>query len=164
MLSMFRKPKLTSRGGAMHQSTDWVPLVLSIKTLFVHCGSCPLAQDTTGILLKYSKEVIKAKGSKSNRFILAFPLPQYPMARMVPEVLTLSKPCQMLWDHREMPHGFVFEIPAGKTVFAKGGELNATQEVAFNFDIIFEDYLVGQYRRKNKATMEIVPLNGVPWL
>ncbi len=158
----------TDRGGAKHQKKAWLPLQLERPTIFVHCGSAPSAQETTGLLLKYSKEICDVQGTKSKQWILGFPmlgsdgLPITP--HMVPNEITLSKPCQMLWSKSEMPRGFVFQIPTGTTVYTKNAKLDAGNEVGFNFDIIFEDFLIAQYKRETTQMMRLVPLNGVAWL
>ena len=59
---------------------------------------------------------------------------------------------------------FRVQIPAGKTIYTKDATLKTDSEVGFNFDIIFEDYLLAQYERKTKQMMRLVPLNGVDWI
>jgi hypothetical protein len=158
----------TDRGGAVLQKKDWEPLVLQQRTIFVHCGSAPFAQETTGLLLKYSKEICQVQATKDTKWILGFPMldeggnPIPPHS--VPNEITLSKPCQLLWSKAEMPHGFVFQIPVGTTVYTKNKKLDPKNKVGFNFDIIFEDFLIAQYERKTTQMMRLVPLNGVNWL
>lgn len=97
------------------------------------------------------------------RVHLAFLLLEYPQPVMVPHELTPAKPCQLLWAFEEMPRGFVFQLPAGKTVWTDQATLLANREVAIKFDILFEDYLIAQYERKNKSEMLLHPLTGVSW-
>ncbi len=162
-MRLFKKSEINDRGAAIHQKKSWTSLRLNRKTLFVHCGGAPFAQETTGLLRKYGKEVCTVVGTAETKFILCFPLLN--MSRhMVPEVFTLAKPAQMLWEMDEMPRGFIFELPAGTEVWTNNGVLAENGEVGLAFDVIFEDCLVAQYQRINKATMQLKPLNGVDWL
>lgn len=154
----FRKA-YTSRGGAKHQDKNWQPFQLAKQTRFIHAGSAPLTKDGgTGLLLKYAKEDITVAGYKHapKKFILAFPLINYPPGRPLPEVITLAKPAQLLWSMEEMPHVFVFTLDAGVQAWAESGEIAENRETGFAFDILWDKSLLAEYQRINKAQATVV--------
>lgn len=153
------KEELTSRGGAKNQDKNWSPFVLATQTRFIHAGSCPLAsQGGTGLLLKYSKEDITVAGHPSapKKYILAFPLLEFPPGTPLPEKITIAKPAQYLWTIEEMPHVFVFTLDAGTNLWAESGAIAGNRETGMAFDVIWEKALVQEYKRINKAEASLV--------
>ena len=163
-MKLFKRKGINKRGAAIRQVKNWQPLQLPRKTRFIHCGSAPFAQETEGLLLKYALEECEVTGTPDKKFILGFPFLSHPPGIPVPDQVVLAKPCQLLWSMDEMPRGFIFEIPAGRTVWTKNAILSPNEEVGFNFDIIFEDFLLAQYQRTSLAKMGLKPLTGVSWV
>lgn len=153
------KDKLTSRGGAVNQDKNWMPFDLPIQTRFIHAGSAPLAsKGGTGLLLRYSKEDIKVADypHAPDKFILAFPLTQFPPGTPLPDPIALSKPAQLLWSMEEMPHVFVFTLDAGVRLWTEGGTIAGNREVGIAFDVIWTESLVAEYKRINKSQANVV--------
>lgn len=149
----------TSRGGAKNQDKNWSPFLLSRQTRFIHAGSAPLSKDGgEGLLLKYSKEDITVAGYRAapKKFILAFPLVNYPPGTPLPDQMTLAKAARLLWSMQEMPHVFVFTIDAGVQVWADAGIIAENKETGLAFDILWAESLVAEYRRINTALAEVV--------
>jgi hypothetical protein len=147
-------PNLTDRGGAVDQNKNWTRFLLPRQTHFLHCGSAPLrSQGGTGLLVKYSKEVVTVNGypNAPSKFILAVSWPDGD--RLTPEI-TVPKLAQMMWEVHEMPHAFMFTLVAGTPVWSDGGQLHPkgkSKEVGIEFDVIFAETLLAEYVRVNKA-------------
>jgi hypothetical protein len=109
------------------------------------------------------KEICTVKGTPETKFILCFPMCNM-TPHLLPEEIALAKPCQLLWSVDEMPRVFVFQLPAGTEVWTEGGALDDAREVGLGFDVVFEDYLIAQFRRINKAKARLEPLTGVSWI
>jgi hypothetical protein len=145
---------LTSRGGAKNQDKNWAPFQLPKQTRFIHAGSAPLAKDGgTGLLLKYSKEDITVAGHKNapKKYILAFPLFDFPPGTLLPDEIVLAKPAQMLWEVDEMPNVFVFTLDAGVILWAENSAIAENRETGLAFDVVWAECLVAEFKRINKA-------------
>jgi hypothetical protein len=144
------KDKYTSRGGAVHQSKNWVLAKLPEQTRFIHCGSAPT--DAKGLLLKFAKEKITIPGNKKapKKYILAYPY-WVPVGKPLEPEAELAKPCQVLWDVKEMPNCFVFVLPKKAKVYcqhaAKNNCQSGMQEVGIPQNIMFKKTLRGIYKR-----------------
>jgi hypothetical protein len=149
----------TDRGGAKNQDKNWTKFALAKQVRFIHCGSAPLAsKGGEGLLLKYSKEDVTVSGYKDapKKFILAFPLLDFPPGTALPDPMPIAKPCQLLWDFDEMPNVFVFTLDAGKEVWSEKGVLDSRKEVGLAYDVIWKESLLAEYKRINKAQAKVV--------
>jgi hypothetical protein len=136
----------------MNQDKNWTRFLLPRQTHFIHCGSAPLrSQGGTGLLVKYSKEIVTVKGypNAPSKFILAVP---WPDGDRLTATITVPKIGQWLWEVHEMPYAFAFTLVAGTPVWSDGGRLHPMKkEVGIDFDVIFAETLLAEYVRVNKA-------------
>lgn len=139
----------TDRGGAKLQDKTWVKVVTGQVIRFIHCGNFP--KNATGLLLKYSKEIINVSADVNapKKFMLAYPTGDDDLVNPPPDHTQLGKPIQLLWSYDECPNAVIFDIPIGtvcyvETSIGEDGKPEAlsfkpNSQVAFPQDIVFAD-------------------------